>query len=769
MDQLIDQDDFAFPGMPYPVQIEFMRSAYRAMSSGGLAVLESPTGTGKSLSLICSAMTWLKNNRLSMVEKRLQAYLGADGEDNQDAPKWLVAQHAQSNTDQAISLIAEWSERKTILRDRVSRMGIVESNGSTVNFRKRKKADSIPSTVDGIARDEFLTEDVHSTYTGSVDERNTEHVRPRVIICSRTHSQLSQLVGEIRKTQFGDSFNFVTLGSRKQCCINPTVDVERWSNDMITDVCQKLVDSDSCEFYHNLENLTNAISSQVLDMEDMCTKGRALVTRGCPYHASRRSVSDADVILLPYSSITTDVTRKALSIDLRENILIIDEGHNFLEAINSSLRVGVKCGDLRSLTESIKTYASTYATRLSPSKLVRIKQLQFLTIRLEKWSSSSSSHINAIPEFLEASGLSQLDLNGISLFLQETDFMQKLRGFISSKEPVAKPSVIYSVLSLLTRVQGSSEWDRVIIRSNKNAPEEVVFVTIDSDRAFAEILKLSRAVLVIGGTMKPIREFEAAAKISNSQFHSFFGVHNIPEDRLFARVVGRSLGGSPLSFTYDSRANSDMLKTVHFVVMQVFDAHPPGGVILFVPSYEYAGLVAGLFCHSQTTASLSVLCDNGSTKPEEVLRIYKHRVQSQQAVLLISVVNGSLSEGIDFKDDLCRCVVLVGLPYPSNSDPILSERINYFDVQHKFDPSHISGREYYEAKCMKAVNQSIGRAIRHSNDWSAVLLLDHRFERPSVTRDLSEWFRANLRPIGTHSLKTEIESFFRCANKLTNI
>ena len=32
--------------------------------------------------------------------------------------------------------------------------------------------------------------------------------------------------------------------------------------------------------------------------------------------------------------------------------------------------------------------------------------------------------------------------------------------------------------------------------------------------------------------------------------------------------------------------------------------------------------------------------------------------------ILLAVFAGKFSEGIDFKDDLCRCTVLVGLPYP---------------------------------------------------------------------------------------------------------
>jgi chromosome transmission fidelity protein 1 len=40
--------------------------------------------------------------------------------------------------------------------------------------------------------------------------------------------------------------------------------------------------------------------------------------------------------------------------------------------------------------------------------------------------------------------------------------------------------------------------------------------------------------------------------------------------------------------------------------------------------------------------------------------------------------------------------------------------------------STLGARVYYEALCMKAVNQCVGRVIRHAGDYAAVVLLDVR-------------------------------------------
>ena len=57
-----------------------------------------------------------------------------------------------------------------------------------------------------------------------------------------------------------------------------------------------------------------------------------------------------------------------------------------------------------------------------------------------------------------------------------------------------------------------------------------------------------------------------------------------------------------------------------------------------------------------------------------------------------------------------------------------------------------AGREYYERLCMRAVNQCIGRAIRHKDDYAAIVLLDQRYARPRVMSQLPKWITGQPQP-----------------------
>jgi hypothetical protein len=55
-----------FPKQPYECQKQYMEKVIEALDQGQNALLESPTGTGKTLSLLCSTLAWQSKKRGSL-------------------------------------------------------------------------------------------------------------------------------------------------------------------------------------------------------------------------------------------------------------------------------------------------------------------------------------------------------------------------------------------------------------------------------------------------------------------------------------------------------------------------------------------------------------------------------------------------------------------------------------------------------------------------------------------------------------------------------
>lgn len=69
---LVENIKIYFPyDQPYPQQNIYMQHVIKALNDNQHALLESPTGTGKTLSLLCAALGWLNNYREVMRSQNL--------------------------------------------------------------------------------------------------------------------------------------------------------------------------------------------------------------------------------------------------------------------------------------------------------------------------------------------------------------------------------------------------------------------------------------------------------------------------------------------------------------------------------------------------------------------------------------------------------------------------------------------------------------------------------------------------------------------------
>ena len=82
-------------GLSDPIQINLMKHVFEAIENKKVAIVESPTGTGKSLSLICSTLTWI-----TLHQERVQSAVMADlharlQESMPDEPAWVIRKEVE--------------------------------------------------------------------------------------------------------------------------------------------------------------------------------------------------------------------------------------------------------------------------------------------------------------------------------------------------------------------------------------------------------------------------------------------------------------------------------------------------------------------------------------------------------------------------------------------------------------------------------------------------------------------------------------------------
>lgn len=105
--------EFHHPYQPYDIQSELMCAVYDCIAEGKVGLFESPTGTGKSLSLICSSLTWLRDAQDGTLENQVQS-------DHDDVdPSWVL-DHAKKQKNIAII------EQKLEMEDRLKKIRIQE-------------------------------------------------------------------------------------------------------------------------------------------------------------------------------------------------------------------------------------------------------------------------------------------------------------------------------------------------------------------------------------------------------------------------------------------------------------------------------------------------------------------------------------------------------------------------------------------------------------------------------------------------------------------
>ncbi|VDK60875.1 unnamed protein product [Anisakis simplex] len=301
--------------------------------------------------------------------------------------------------------------------------------------------------------------------------------------------------------------------------------------------------------------------------------------------------------------------------------------------------------------------------------------------------------------------------------------------------------------------------------------------------AYLDAFKECRSVILASGTLCPIETFRSELGTDFPQ--TMEGSQVIPKENIFAAVLPSGPTGHHLCGTYRNVQSDDrFIREISLLLKSVCEIVPKG-VLCFVPSYQLLDKVYNFMEESGILRQIQTIkCvlrePRRSTQMNEIMSKYEEAIFHSDrygpqctGALMFAVFRGkvssirivmdlSVSEGIDFPDDRARCVVSVSIPFPNAMDEQVLEK-KKFNNENCKKLRILTGDEWYTMQAYRALNQALGRCLRHRSDWGAILLADKRLmltqSNPNAKK-VSKWIREQLRPLSSYKdFTSSLEEF----------
>ena len=173
------------------------------------------------------------------------------------------------------------------------------------------------------------------------------------------------------------------------------------------------------------------------------------------------------------------------------------------------------------------------------------------------------------------------------------------------------------------------------------------------------------------------------------------------------------------------RLDARRVKVMAAIIDEAAKACAPHSLAIFYPSYDYLRMVKDELVLSGFHHETEMRKEKHTAIEERKNRI-EARTFEEKPVVFHGVIGGSYSEGMDFRNNPFKLIVIAGFPFPKP------------DARHDSYEGYLKNKFKSESRaqelasllpaCIKTV-QAMGRGIRKAEDYCYCLLIDDRFAR----------------------------------------
>ncbi len=465
----------------------------------------------------------------------------------------------------------------------------------------------------------------------------------------------------------------------------------------------------------------------------------------CGYELLKRCLKEADLVICNYHHLLDpDIAGKFLSwmdCELSGVILIFDEAHNLEQqarshssktlteyqvekALSEAMSIQGKLADeiIYFLSLLKQTIVGTYQSRLGFGEAERIGNSWIdITIRdpfshddllrqklLHELETRKINHKKmleaAIDRGIEIDDRYAKDFKDGRAEVRKTSSLLAASAFMLAYFDRSDRMDYYPVLSVRRSREGGI-YGRIELFSC--IPTDVTKPLLDN--AFGAVL--------MSATLRPFDMVKATLGIQRSTEEIAFGT-TFPEER--RRTLAVDL---PPQFARN-RDDPAMVGVLTTLLEDVINASE-GNVLIFFPNSGEAQKYA-----ARLNVRVPVLVDEAGVSAQDTKLEFFRKGDAGEKAVLVSYLWGTLTEGVDYKFDRCRTVVVVGVGFPGLNDRMKA-------IQHAYDDrfGHGKGWDYGVLyPTVRRIRQALGRVVRSPADYGIRVLADARFTHESVIR-----------------------------------
>ncbi|GFH47649.1 DNA excision repair protein ERCC-2 [Chaetoceros tenuissimus] len=768
----IDDLEVFFPyERMYLEQYQYMRSIKQALDAEGHALLEMPTGTGKTVCL------------LSLITSYQYAHPSAG--------KLVYC------TRTVPEMNAVMEELGTVLAYRAKELGL--DGSSTTN------ATGVTSGSQSVDMEDIAGE------SSSSPTSNTKKSNKRRKMYNRK-SKRNPNLGPISNGGHGAGGSgalALCLSSRRNMCIHQRV-INESDREAVDAACRSMTASwvlekaqaepgsiETCEFYNQFQAAGEATSlpSGIYDLEELKVWGKK--QGWCPYYLTRQAINHANILVFNYQYMLDPKVAKMVSKELEaESIIVFDEAHNIDSVCIEALSVTINERALEQATRSLG--------RLS-SEVSRIKATDNQRLQAEY----SNLVSGLIEQGLIEQGANDAALAGNVLgddILNESvpgnirraehfiAFMKKLvehlkarlkavsgpTGGVQSETPLAflhrlmngtsleaKPlKFAYSRLNSLLRTLQVSNLDdfnslsdvadfaTLLATYSEGVPKFAIILEpngttipgvtdpvielacLDSSLAIAPLFKRFGSVVITSGTLSPIDLYPKLLQFEPRVSESF----NMSTFRPCIRplVITRGSDQMAISTKFDDRGDLGVVRNYGAMLVELC-ACIPDGVVAFFTSYSYMESIISEWdamgiLRQLTKHKLVFIETKDVVETTLALDNYRRACDSGRGAVFLSVARGKVSEGINFDRHYGRAVIMFGVPFQYTLSHVLRARLEFLQTHYQ-----IREQDFLNFDALRQASQCVGRVIRSKTDYGLMILADSRYNRTDKRSKLPKW------------------------------